>query len=111
MVEESVAHAFDDLRARQWIEAKIRAGETLAATRKGLAECAKELDAAYQKQVADAMAAVEAVLAEEDPKTKVGDPAKLKAANAALDAATQKLAEIMMDKAMEEMLRKKGLIS
>ena len=29
MVEESVEHAFDDLRARQWIEAKIRAGKRL----------------------------------------------------------------------------------
>src|SRR5206468_9646448 len=29
MVEESVEHAFDDLRARQWLEAKLRAGETM----------------------------------------------------------------------------------
>ena len=45
MVEESVAHAFDDLKARQWIEAKLRAEETLAATRKALADCAAEMDA------------------------------------------------------------------
>jgi molecular chaperone DnaK len=110
MVEESVEHAFDDLRARQWIEAKIRAGETIAATRKGLTECAGELDAAYRKSVEDALAAVEAVLSEEDPKTKIGDPTRLKAANTALDQATQKLADLLMDRAMEEMLRKKGLI-
>ena len=30
MVEESVEFAFDDLKARQWIEAKIRAAETIA---------------------------------------------------------------------------------
>ena len=29
MVEESVANAFDDMKARQWIEAKVRAGETI----------------------------------------------------------------------------------
>src|SRR5437899_3082161 len=44
MVEASVEHAFDDLRARQWIEAKLRAQETVAATRKGLVECAGEID-------------------------------------------------------------------
>lgn len=37
MVEESVEHAFEDLAARRWIEATLRAKETLAATRKGLA--------------------------------------------------------------------------
>jgi molecular chaperone DnaK len=111
MVEESVEHAFDDLRARQWIEAKIRAGETILATRKGLAECAADITADYRQQVEKAMEDIEAVLAQEEPKTKTGDPAKLKAANAALDEATRPLADLMMDKAMEAMLRKKGMIS
>jgi molecular chaperone DnaK len=110
MVEESVEHAFDDLRARQWIEAKLRAGETITATRKGLPECLDSLSEDYRKQIEDALQAVEAVLALEDPRTKVGDPTKLKAANAALDETTRQLADIMMDKAMEAMLRKKGLI-
>jgi hypothetical protein len=81
------------------------------ATRKGLAECAQEIDAAYKGQVEIAIEAVEAVLSAEDSRTKVGDPNKLKVANAALDEATKPLAEIMMDKAMEAMLRKKGLIT
>ena len=34
MVEESVEHAFDDLAARRWVEAKLKANETLTATRK-----------------------------------------------------------------------------
>lgn len=110
MVEESVEHAFDDLRARQWIEAKLRAAETITATRKGLAECAADITADYRRQIENALEAVEAVLAQEDPKTKTGDPNKLKAANAALDEATRQLADLMMDKAMEAMLRKKGLI-
>ncbi len=38
MVEESVEHAFDDLAARRWIEAKLKANETLAATKKALAD-------------------------------------------------------------------------
>ncbi|MBI5387176.1 MAG: Hsp70 family protein [Verrucomicrobia bacterium] len=110
MVEESVEYAFDDLRARQWIEAKLRAAETITATRKGLTECAADLTPEYRQQVEAALEAIEAVLSAENPKTKVGDPAKLKAANAALDEATKQLADIMMDKAMEAMLRKKGLI-
>src|SRR6185295_17313299 len=43
MVEESVEHAFEDLEARRWIEAKLRATETVKATRKGLIELGAEL--------------------------------------------------------------------
>ena len=110
MVEESVEHAFDDLKARQWVEARLRADETITATRKGLVDCAAELDESYQHQVEEALKAIEVVLAAEDPQSKIGDPAKLKAANAALDEATKPLADLMMDKAMEAMLRKRGLI-
>jgi molecular chaperone DnaK len=110
MVEESVEHAFDDLRARQWIEAKIRAGETITATRKAMAEYASELEADYKGQLDTALEEIEAVLATEDPRTKTGDPKKLKDANAKLDEVTKPLAEHAMDKAMEAMLRKRGLI-
>ncbi len=111
MVEESVEYAFDDLRARQWIEAKIRAGETLMATRKGMAEHLAELDPEYRKTIESALSAVERALETEDPKTKTGDPKELKAAVAALDETTKPLADFMMDKVMEAMLRKQGLIS
>jgi molecular chaperone DnaK len=110
MVEESVDHAFDDLRARQWIEAKLRAGETLAATRRTMAEYHAELDEDYRRQLDDALGAVEAVLAEEDPRTRTGDPARLRAANARLDEVTRPLAEHAMDRVMEAMLRKRGAL-
>lgn len=110
MVEESVEHAFDDLRARQWVEAKLRATDTVAATRKGLADCAGDLDDAYKSQVETALHEVEALVAAEDATTKVGDPNKLKSAVAALDEATEPLADLLMDKAMEAMLRKRGVI-
>jgi molecular chaperone DnaK len=110
MVEESVEHAFDDLRARQWIEAKIRAGETIMATRKTMAEYASELEADYKKQLDAALEEIESALASEDPKTKTGDPKKLKEANAKLDEVTKPLADHAMDKAMEAMLRKRGMI-
>jgi molecular chaperone DnaK (HSP70) len=111
MIEESVEHAFDDLKARQWVEAKLRAGETLSATRQGLAEMGHELETAYRQRVEDAMRALEAALETEDPASRTGDVARLKSTNEALDAATQHLAELMMDKAMEAMLRRQGLLS
>jgi molecular chaperone DnaK len=105
MVEASVAHAFDDLKARQWIEAKLRADETLAATRKALVECAGEIEADYKTRVEGAVEAVEAQVTVEQ-----GDPAALKAALAALDEATKPLADLMMDKALDAMLRQRGVI-
>ncbi|MBI3192412.1 MAG: Hsp70 family protein, partial [Pedosphaera parvula] len=110
MVEESVEHAFDDLHARRWIETRLRAEETLAATRKGLSEFAGELDAAYQETLRTAVRTVEDILAQENPETKVGDPVRLKTALTDLDEATKPLAELMMDRAMEALLRKRGVI-
>ena len=43
MVEESVEHAFEDLAARRWIEARLKAEALISATRKGLTECGAEL--------------------------------------------------------------------
>jgi molecular chaperone DnaK len=110
MVEESVEHAFDDLRARQWIEAKLRADETLQAAQKGLAECADELDPAYKSKLESAIAELQSIAAAEDPQTKTGDPAKLKSALASFDETSRPLAELLMDKAMDAMLRQKGII-
>jgi molecular chaperone DnaK (HSP70) len=111
MVEESVEHFYEDVRARQWVEAKLKATETLAATKSALAECASELDPTYQQSVEHAVAAVESVLSGEDPKTQTGDPAKLKAATDRLDETTRPLAELLMDKATDAMLRQRGLIA
>jgi molecular chaperone DnaK len=108
MVEESVEHAFEDMAARQWIEAKLRAQEVLAATRKGLSECGGELDPAVRDPIEAAMATVESALARDEGK--MGQPIPLKAAVAKLDEATKPLADLMMDRAMEALLRKRGLI-
>ena len=110
MVEESVEHAFEDLAARRWIEAKLKATELISATRKALADCADELEADYQAQVETALQAVEKTVASEDPQTKIGNPKQLQADCAALDEATKPLAELLMDKVTEAMLRKKGLV-
>jgi molecular chaperone DnaK len=110
MVEESVEHAFEDLSARRWVEAKLKAGELIAATQKSLASCANELDADYRAQVEAALRAVEMAVEAENSETKTGDLKKLQTACAALDEATKPLADLLMDKAMEAMLRKRGLI-
>ena len=110
MVEESVEHAFEDLAARRWIEAKLKAQEVLTAAQSGLAECGAELDPAARAQVEATVAELLAALATEQPATQTGDLARLKAAHTALDAATQPLADLLMDKAMEAMLRARGAI-
>jgi molecular chaperone DnaK len=102
MVEESVEHAFEDMAARQWIEAKLRAEQTVAATRKALIDCPEE----YRTPIETALKELEPLLTEVP-----GDLKKLKATHAALDEATGPLAEMLMDRAMEAMLRKQGIIS
>jgi molecular chaperone DnaK len=110
MVEESVEHAFDDLAARRWIEAKLKAKETLAATKNALRTCADEIEKDYFEKIEVAARAVENFLAEENSASGSGDLKQLQSAVAALDEITKPLAELLMDKAMEAMLRKRGLI-
>jgi molecular chaperone DnaK len=111
MVEESVEHAFEDLAARRWIEARLKANELISATRAGLADCAAELDSDYIARVNTALQAVESALASEDPNTKTGNTKQLQAACATLDEVTKPLAELLMDKVTETLLRKRGLTS
>ena len=110
MVEESVEHAFEDLAVRRWVEAKLKARDTLAATKNALVQSAGEMEAQERGNIETAAGAVESVLALENPQTGAGDLKALQAAVAALDEITRPLAELLMDRAMETMLRKRGLI-
>jgi molecular chaperone DnaK len=109
MVEESVAHAFEDLAARRWIEAKLKAQEVLAATRPALTACAGDLEAGYGDKITAAAAEVEAALGT-GRGSDAGDLKRLQNAIAALDEITKPLAELLMDRAMEALLRKRGLL-
>ena len=109
MIEESVEHAFDDIEERRWIEAKLRAEQTTDATRKGLKTLGGELAADQRGAIESALAAVESVLAKRGRDETV-TAADLKEANSKLDAATQPLAELMMDRVMAEMLEKRGVL-
>jgi len=108
MVEESVEHAFEDLAARRWVEAKLKAKETLAATKNALASCADEIEKDYREKIEAAAGEVEKILSEENNGS--GDMKKLQAAISVLDEITRPLAEHLMDKAMEAMLKKRRLI-
>jgi molecular chaperone DnaK len=111
MVEESVEHAFEDLRTRQWIEVKLRADQTLQATDKALREAAHELDAERRAPIGHAIESVLAALATADPHTQTGDLQRLKAALSQLDEATKPLADLLMERAVEAMLRKRGVVT
>lgn len=109
MIEESVEHAFDDIEERRWIEAKLRAEQTAAATRKGLESLGGELADDQRGAIESVLAAVESLLAKRGRDEAV-TAAELKEANGNLDDATQPLAELMMDRVMAEMLEKRGVL-
>jgi molecular chaperone DnaK len=102
MVEESVEHAFEDMDARKWIEAALKAREAVKAGRGGLEDFAGELNNA--EAITAALESVEAALETES------DLPQLKAAVAKLDEATLPLADLMMDRAMEAVLRQRGML-
>ena len=53
---------------------------------------------------------MEKTAASEDSQTKIGNAKQLQADCATLDEVTKPLAELLMDKVTEAMLRKKGLV-
>lgn len=110
MVEESVAHAFEDLDARRWIEARLKASDAVAATKKALAANATEIEADYRREIEAAIGDVERALAVEDLQAGAAELKRLQSTVAALDEATKPLADFLMDKAMEAMLKKRGII-
>ena len=104
MVDQSVEHAIEDLTVRRWIDARLKADALVSATRQGLKECAGELGEEETARVATA-------LQTEDPSSHAGDVRRLQDACAALDAATRGMADLLMDKVSEALLRKRGAIS
>jgi molecular chaperone DnaK len=103
MVSESVEYAFDDLAQRQWIEQKRKCADILTATRKSLAQFGDRIVPAEVQEIEALMLTVEKALESEDIH-------QLKAAYTALDEGTLPLADFVMDQAMEEQLRKKGML-
>ncbi len=94
MLEESLEHAFEDMSDRVFVEAKLKSDELLPAVRQALAQAGAELTADERTLITQRVAEVEAALA-----TGAGQP--LKRANTALDEATQRLATLLIERAMQ----------
>ena len=93
MLEESLEHAFEDMSDRVFVEAKLKSDELLPAVRQALAQAGPELDTAELALIAQRVAEVDAALA-----AGAGQP--LKRANTALDEATQRLATLLIERAL-----------
>ncbi len=104
MISESIEHAFEDINERIWTEARLKAEELLPAVEEALNQLGGEVEPAETARIQSCAAQVAALL-----KSEIHDARALKAANAALDDATQGLAVLLMDKVMEEALARKGL--
>lgn len=102
MISESVEHAFADMRERIFTEARLQAEEMLAA----LASALPLLDAQLS---AEEKAHAEALAHEVRAAIASGDAQRLKKANRALDDGTQRLATLLVENAMDEALRRRGL--
>jgi molecular chaperone DnaK len=100
MISASVEHAFDDMHERQWISARMKAEELLHALASAMPLAGGALDAAARAGIQAAEAEVRAALTAEDLT-------KLKAASQRLDAATESLAAILVERAMEESLQRR----
>jgi molecular chaperone DnaK len=103
MIASSVEHAFDDMSERVFTEARLKAEEMLPAVRAALEQLGEAVDAGTRDTIARLMREVEAAL--ESRETQ-----RLRKANAALDAGTQEIATLLIERAMEDSLRRKGVL-
>ena len=98
MLEDSLEHAFDDVNARIFTEAKLKAGELLPAVRAGLEKAGELLSAEERAEIETRRQEVERAIA-------LGAAQRLKTALAALDTATQRLAALLIEKAVRDAAR------
>lgn len=103
MISESVEHAFEDMNERVWTESALKAKELLPAVDEALAQLGTEIAAAEAQRIRDCARDVSALLTSE-----AHDARALKAAVALLDDATQTLAVMLVEKAMDEALARRG---
>ncbi len=111
MVEESVEFAFEDLAERRWIEGALKAKEIVQATIQALENCGNALNESQQRKIQEALETVQQTLQTES-KTEnqaAGDWKTLQEQVRVLNERTRDLAELQMQKVMEELLRQKGL--
>jgi molecular chaperone DnaK len=105
MIAESVEHAFEDMNERVWTEAKLKAEELLPAVDAALTQFGDAVSEEERRVIEVAAASVRTLLNASEHDAKA-----LKAANTALDDATQELAVRLVERAMEESLVRRGLV-
>jgi molecular chaperone DnaK len=94
MLGDSLEHAFEDMNARVFTEARLKAEEMLPSVGLALEHVGGRLSAEEREQIDRARAGVEAALAG-------GGAQQLKQAVALLDDATQRLATLLVETALE----------
>ncbi len=102
MIAESVDFAFEDMNERIWTEARLKSEELLHAVDEALTQCAGLVPADEVRKIQEAADEVRRIM-----DTEPHDARALKAANQTLDEATQQLAVILVEKAMEAALERK----
>jgi molecular chaperone DnaK len=90
------------MSARVFTEAKLKAEEMLPAVRNALALVGDQIADDEKVKIAQLAREVEIAL-------KSGEAPRLKKANAALDEATQHLAALLVERAMEQARKRKGI--
>ena len=105
MIAESVDFAFADMNERIWTEAKLKAEELLPAVDAALDQLGDAISVEEKSVVVGQAAAVRSLLDAPDHDAKA-----LKAATQLLDDATQSLAVMLIDRAVEESLVRRGLV-
>ncbi|MEZ0275667.1 MAG: Hsp70 family protein, partial [Roseimicrobium sp.] len=102
MIAESVDFAFEDMNERIWTEARLKSEELLKAVDEALEQCADLVPEEEVTKIRDAANEVRDVMHAEPH-----DARALKAANQSLDDATQQLAVLLVERAMEAALERK----
>jgi molecular chaperone DnaK len=104
MISESVEFAFDDMNERIWTEAKLKAEELLPAVDEALAQLGPHIPADEAQRIRDCATEVQSLMTSE-----LHDARALKEATTRLDDATQSLAVLLVEQAMDEALARRGL--
>jgi molecular chaperone DnaK len=93
MLEDALEHAFDDMNQRAFTEAKLKAQEMLPSVAKALGLAGDSLDADERERIERGVRDVQGALRGEGAEL-------LKRSVAELDDATQRLAAVLMERAM-----------
>jgi len=93
MLDESLDHAFDDMSARQFTEAKLKADDLLAAVQMALVKLGADINAEDRAEVERLVRDVESAI-------ELKSAPALKKANEALDHGTEHLAALLIEQAM-----------